>query len=772
MRALRRVVARDGVGSDEVLDRLGLLFLVCETFERRAGLDPSLAAELRARIGWTIREADLPTEADIVDRWFVVARRHEFDERLCETRTWLRGTSTDRWALILDFAPVRTEPANEPPVGAAVEGRIGFYPGASAVRGALRAGFQSVDALADPTGSVDLAAALATYAAAVSKDPFLERWPTIIDQVEVAWDRDTKRLILIDRAGMAVPARFVDESVAPFIAFSGGRPVSVAGEWDGHALDVLAVGAGGSWIGLPGVERPAVPARIMSDAPVADSTWAALHGMAMLGTARGAPDPVLAPLVERMTDRAPEERLLAMISALAVRRRITRRPAPPVDPPPRLAPAPTEVHSRPPRRVVQALAEATRRDLRDQRLESLLAEGWLVPPELLPLEWMSPPIAQPAALGRRAGWLSRYVSGYRPWGVEVEPVDPGAVVARLEDATFSPVERLATFRAYRSMDPNAARTWLASAWNDIKANDKTMVAGLEVGLSGSDESFLEGTLAERNQDRRAVATGLLARLPGSAFVGRLEARGRTLVERKGRFQSGLRIVTVSDATFAEMDRDGSTVAEKYPGGGPIRPAEDRSYEAFCTHVRLVAPTRWSEWLGLSPEQVVHEFDALAPNQWGQRPSDELALAAVRHADAPIAVAILGGGHPSQRQDELWALVPATDRTALALKLLKDSEKDMRVSLDAALRAQPTPWDPRFAATVDAEIGQSIGGLAGRARWHELQRLRAFAVALPVELLPAFIDRIDRSEADTRDIAETADARRRFAVAVAEARGTR
>lgn len=772
VRALRRVVARDGVGADEVLDRLGLLFLVCETFERRAGLDPPLAAELRARVGWTVREADLPTEGDIVDRWFVVARRHEFDDRLCETRTWLRGDSSDRWALILDFAPARTEPANEPPVGAAVEGRIGFYPGASVVRGALRAGFQSVDALGDPTGSADLATALTTYAAAVSKDPFLERWPTIIDQVDVAWDRDTKRLALIDRAGMAVPARFLDESVAPFIAFSGGRPVRVAGEWDGHALDVLAVGDGASWISLPGTERPGVPARIMPDTTVAEPHWAALQGMAMLGTARAAPDPVLAPLVERMADRAPEERLLALISALAVRRRVSQRPAPAVDGPPRLAPAPTEVRSRPPRGVTQALLEMTRRDLRDQRLASLLSEGWLVPPELLPLEWMSPPIAQPAALGRRAGWLSRYVSGYRPWGVEVEPVDPGAVVARLEDTTVSPVERLATFRAYRSMDPNAARTWLASAWSGLTANDKMMVAGLEVGLSGSDEAFLDGVLAERNQDRRAVVTGLLARVPGSAFVGRLESRGRTLVERKGRFQSGLRLVPVSDAMFAEMDRDGSTVAEKFPGGGPVRPREDRSYEAFCTHLRLIAPSRWCDWLGLSAEQIVRESDALAPNQWGQRPSDELAMAAVRHADAPTAVAILSGGHPSQRQDELWALVPATERAALALKLLKDSETDMRVSLDAALRAQPRPWDPRFAATVDAEIAQSIGRLAGRARWNELQRLRAFAVELPVELLPAFIDRIDRSEADTRDIAEIADARRRFAAAVAEAQGTR
>jgi hypothetical protein len=198
VRALARVVAREGVGADAVLDRIGLLYLLTETWDRRDTLDERLGAELRSRIGWTVREADLPAERDISDRWFVVARRHEDDERLRETRTWLRGEASGAWVMHLDFAQIRTDPANEPPVGARIAGRVGVYPGASGLRAALRPGWQTIQDPGHVTGSTDHASAVASYVGAVSADPFLERWPLAIADIGVAWERGTRRLAVVD----------------------------------------------------------------------------------------------------------------------------------------------------------------------------------------------------------------------------------------------------------------------------------------------------------------------------------------------------------------------------------------------------------------------------------------------------------------------------------------------------------------------------------------------------------------------------------------------
>ena len=601
VRALARTVARDGVGVDGVLDRIGLLFLVSETWDRRERLDARLSAELRSRIGWTVREADLPDSEDVHDHWWVVARRHEDDDRLRETRTWLRGAESGRWVLVLDFAPIRTDPSNEPPVGSSVKGRVAIYPGASGLRGALRSGW-----VPDPTGSPaigadDHATALATYAAAVAADPFLERWPLAIGDVRVAWERDRSRMALVDRTGAMLPVRLEPQSVAPLLAFSGGRPFTVAGEWDGHALDVLAAGDGETWIGLPGTDRSTVPMPIPAGTDVAgtaeEQTWVALGALATLGTARAEPDTVLAPLVERMADRTPEDRLLALMSALSVRRRVTRRPTQAPEDLPVLRPSAVESLARPPIPVALALREPTSRELRNERLDILLEHGWRVPPELLPAETMGPPLPDPRVLGHRAAWLARYVSGYRPWGAGVEDVPVPEIVERLEDTSTSPVERQAFMRAWRQKDAVAARTWLETAWDKLAANDKAMIAALDIGLAAPDTAFLEQALQERNRDRREVVARLLAALPESRFVARIEARGRSLIERKGRIGTGLRLVVPPDTMWADLDSDGHAVATHQWKGGPVRPPEERTWEALDWHSGLsdrhVGPPGWA-----------------------------------------------------------------------------------------------------------------------------------------------------------------------------------
>jgi hypothetical protein len=787
VRSLAIAILTDGVSSEGVLDRIGRLNLVCETWDRRERLDAHLGAELRSRIGWTVREADLPDDDAVTNEWVVVARRHEDDARLRETRTWLRALEPRRWAVLIDFAPKGTAASNEPPVGTVVSGRVAFYPGASGLRGALRPEWTAAGEVADVSGFADFTDALNDYAAAVARDPFVEIWPVAVDAATVWWDRASGRLTLVDAAGLTVPLRFDDEAIAGMIAFCGGRPISVAGEWDGRVLTVAAAGDGHAWIALPGTtsarslaatfgsmgsrKRRAGSAAPTAPAPVdADPAWAALVSWTMLGTGRAAPDPILAPLVDRMADRSPEQRLLAVLSALTARRRVARAleaPAPGMEP---LEPAPAEARPRPPRRVALALTEDATGPLMDERLRQVDEHGWIVPPELLPSPLLAPPVSHASALGNRAGWLSRYVTGYRPWGAEGEELATPELVERLETPSTSAVERQAYLRTFRRQDPAAARSWLVDAWPKLSLNDKAMVAALEVGLSDADQSFLETVLAEKNADRRKIVASLLARLPASPFVARAEARGRSFVERKSRLSQGLRLMVPPEGLYVEMEADGCVVPLKQWSSGPAMTAEERALLAFVWHVGHVAPRRWSSWLGMPTAAVAREFGALSPKGYGVPALvGALANAAIAHRDASVAVELIDSDVPILPTDDLWALVPERDRERLVLKHLRSTAH--YEGPGAGLRSLRGQWSRSAIATIDGEVIVWVGRLTGPQRWEALGWLRAVATFGPLELLPSLVARLESTGADSRDIISVAESRRRFAATVAKTGGT-
>ena len=790
VRTLAMAIFTDGVSSEGVLDRIGRLNLVLETWDRRERLDARLGAELRSRVGWTVREADLPDDDAVTDSWVVVARRHEDDVRLRETRTWLRGRDSGRWAVLMDFAPKGTPASNEPPVGTVVAGRVAFYPGASGLRGALRPEWTAAGDESEVAGSAGFTEALKEYAAAVARDPFVETWPVVVNETLVWWDRGSGRLSLVDATGLTVPLRFDDEAVAALIAFCGGRPISVAGEWDGRLFAIVAAGDGKTWIALPGTEsaRPlAATVRSMASRqrraaagavevpellPPADGdpAWAAMVSWALLGTGRAAPDPLLAPLVDRMTDRSPEQRLLALMSALTARRRVGRAPGPPPSGVAALEPAPTETRQRPPRPVTIALVDdVVTRPMLDERLRLLDERGWLVPPELLPAPLLAPPLGRPATLGHRAGWLSRYVSGYRPWGVEGENLGAQELIERLEAPSTSPVERQAHLRAFRRLDSPAARGWLVAAWPKLSMNDKAMVAALEVGLSDADAPFLEQAIGEKNAERRRVVAALLARLPSSPFVARAEARGRAFVERKSRLSQGLRLMVPPDELYAQMEADGCVVPRKQWAGGPDSTPAERAFQALLWHVGHIAPVRWSSWLGMPTGGVAREFAALSPKGYGMPLLvGALTNAAMLHRDAATAVALLDGDVAILPTDELWSLVPERDRERLALKHVRTASH--YEGPGAALRALDGRWSRNAIATIDGEIIVWAGRLGGRQRWEALGWLRAIATDGPLELLPSLVARLESTGADSRDIINLAESRRQFAATVAQAGG--
>jgi hypothetical protein len=263
----------------------------------------------------------------------------------------------------------------------------------------------------------------------------------------------------------------------------------------------------------------------------------------------------------------------------------------------------------------------------------------------------------------------------------------------------------------------------------------------------------------------------MARLPASAFVRRIETRGRALIERKGRFGTGLRLATPPDTLWAELEADGHAVSTLQWSGGPARTPDDRAWDALDWHLRLIRPARWCEWLGLEPLPFIEELAKLFPHKWGGGPIPASAVATVMHQDQVFAMALIKHGDPyTGVQDDLWELVPPRDRPALVLAVLrrKPAAYEPEEAVRAALRAIDGAWTPALREVAVAEAQAAIGQLGGRDRWVALARTRALVLTVPVDLLPDLMDRLGATDADSRDIIELADARRRFAALVDQA----
>jgi hypothetical protein len=205
-----------------------LLVTACRDQEK---LPPALRHTVRSRVGFTVRQADvLASAAPVRDRWHVLARRDLEQDRITTRRIWLRGRSTDRPALVLSFAAAGESLDGSLHVGAETEADLAFYPGAMPLRALVVARGDTAPGGTPPGSTV--AGLLDGYAAALGQDPWLDTWPAVLEATPARAPLPCLR----DAAGDAVPLHPAAGDCWPLFALSGGRPLTVAGEWTQRGL--------------------------------------------------------------------------------------------------------------------------------------------------------------------------------------------------------------------------------------------------------------------------------------------------------------------------------------------------------------------------------------------------------------------------------------------------------------------------------------------------------------------------------------------------------
>jgi len=243
-------LASGGDGWQERLfDRFGQIYLLIEAFKRLDQLSPETQSDVRAAIGITVSQEDLLKEQGVRDLWLIMAQRVNQEDRLKVQRTWLRGQHTARWALVLSFAH-GMQPLDVSLVpGFTLEAELVFFPGAHQLRALVKSRGNSWQTLTDIQVSEDSEQALDEYSAAIARNPWLETCPMAINQVVPIRDK-AAGWFLQDQIKNLIPLTVAGNVGWQMMAISGGRPLSVVGEYDGCAFLPLSAVTGDQYFRL------------------------------------------------------------------------------------------------------------------------------------------------------------------------------------------------------------------------------------------------------------------------------------------------------------------------------------------------------------------------------------------------------------------------------------------------------------------------------------------------------------------------------------------
>ena len=230
---------------ERLLSGLGLLHLLCEAHARADG---AVRDDVRALLGFNVGREEVLAGPRVADRWAVLARVVIEQERLRVQRTWLWGEAAGRPALLLDFAPPGAPLEPRPAPGMAFEAELAFHPGATPLRALIASDPAPLEPAPGRFGGGGAGAALRAVADAVAANPWLDEWPVALQEAIPDGGDDRPWTVVTEDGtlplGGALDARW------RALAFSGGRPVSLFGLWNGDALTPLAAGDGSRTVPL------------------------------------------------------------------------------------------------------------------------------------------------------------------------------------------------------------------------------------------------------------------------------------------------------------------------------------------------------------------------------------------------------------------------------------------------------------------------------------------------------------------------------------------
>ncbi len=163
----------------------------------------------------------------------MLGQRFTDDDNLRSLQQWLYGERTGAVVTYLAFAAGTQQPVPGLPAGRKTQATVALYPGTCPARVLIGERASGSEELGPLPGEPSWEAALNHVADCLSADPWADVIPLAVRSVTVL---PADQWLLRDTAGRALPVTAAASVRWGLLALSGGRPVDVAGEWDGFAF--------------------------------------------------------------------------------------------------------------------------------------------------------------------------------------------------------------------------------------------------------------------------------------------------------------------------------------------------------------------------------------------------------------------------------------------------------------------------------------------------------------------------------------------------------
>ncbi|GCE49132.1 hypothetical protein EI42_05512 [Thermosporothrix hazakensis] len=331
-----------------------------------------------------------------------------------------------------------------------------------------------------------------------------------------------------------------------------------------------------------------------------------------------------------------------------------------------------------------------------------------------------------AVLGERGRWLSQF---YPEWSwvatyqaLHEQDLTTLHTLWQEEGQSF----RHEVLRRVRAIEPDTAREWLQTSWNEEKAEARALfVSVLSDQLSEKDLPFLEKAFSDRSARVCGEIAKLLVRMPKTAFA-------RKVYEQAPEF------LTIANGTCKLHTL--SDIGEPW-----LTPTKNQPTNATVQLLALVPPRIWEERTGLTPEDIINSAE-------GTRTMliEILAAATILHRDVRWARALLDRFYREDDMDmlrmssevvvELCELIPAEEAEAYMERVLTARGFWLYV-----LPTLPQPWSENLSARIlDTVRSQSTQNRF----WHE--QLDLFAAGIAPSYLAQAIETLQQAKEQVKE----------------------
>ncbi len=237
--------------TEMLLEQLGLLHLLIEGYKRLDSLAPDLQADIKTLLGWTQDQKTLLEQSGLKDRWQVLGQVSTVENNLTTQRTWLRGETSEHIALVLDFAYGGAPIESGLIPNTVFDGELVFYAGQTPKRALIKQR-QDLEKLNSFEAKDNILAATEGYVQALACLPWLERYPMLLNQVTLipASRRDGNWYLADNSHRLTLNPDPAFACGWELLAFSGGHPSTLFGEWDGQYYLPLSASIDGETLRL------------------------------------------------------------------------------------------------------------------------------------------------------------------------------------------------------------------------------------------------------------------------------------------------------------------------------------------------------------------------------------------------------------------------------------------------------------------------------------------------------------------------------------------